>query len=154
MSSVPKQPDRAAYVAQSVKNGRQLTLRFSFNRRVMDSKHTLRPSDSPYSYSHTHSSLARDNTSLPYTTPLSTAPPFRQAKKKEDHQKWTTSLVNNSAKMRDMCKMSHLTIANNYLYWNLGLLISRPDRVVRWWDRFHHDRFILSLPFRYGFSNS
>ncbi|KAJ0128750.1 Uncharacterized protein HZ326_28156 [Fusarium oxysporum f. sp. albedinis] len=35
--------------------------------------------------------------------------------------------------MRDMCKMSHLTIANNYLYWNLGLLISRPDRVVRWW---------------------
>src|SRR6478609_6180760 len=70
---------------------------------------------------------------IPYTTPLSTAPPFRQAKKKEDHQKWTTSLVNNSAKMRDMCKISHLTIANNYLYWNLGLLISRPDRVVRCW---------------------
>ncbi|KAJ0129368.1 Uncharacterized protein HZ326_27541 [Fusarium oxysporum f. sp. albedinis] len=55
--------------------------------------------------------------------------PFVKPKKKEDHQKWTTSLVNNSAKMRDMCKMSHLTIANNYLYWNLGLLISRPDRV-------------------------
>ncbi|KAJ0119862.1 hypothetical protein HZ326_31788, partial [Fusarium oxysporum f. sp. albedinis] len=38
-------------------------------------------------------------------------PPFRQPhpfvrqKKKEDHQKWTTSLVNNSAKMRDMCKI-------------------------------------------------
>ncbi|KAK7583019.1 hypothetical protein V3481_012314 [Fusarium oxysporum f. sp. vasinfectum] len=56
--------------------------------------------------------------------------------------------------MRDMCKISHLTIANNYLYWNLGLLISRPDRVVRCWDRFHHDRLILSLPFSHSNSAS